>query len=39
MDWFVGDAAAEEYRHLTWEQELAEAKERDGKEPTAEVRL
>jgi len=39
MDWFVGDAAAEEYRHLTWDQELAEAKERDGKEPTAEVRL
>jgi hypothetical protein len=39
LDWFGKDDAAAEYRHLTWEQELAEAREREGNGPANDVRL
>ena len=32
VDWFQKDAQAGEYRHLTWEKELEEAKEKSGEE-------
>ncbi len=37
VEWFATDPATEEYRFLTWEKELEEAKDRDGN--SAEVRL
>jgi regulator of RNase E activity RraA len=39
LGWFGKDEAAAEYRHLTWEQELKEAREREGSGPTNDVRL
>ncbi len=40
INWFNTDPRAEEYRHLTWEKELAEAKEKEQKaESSFQVRL
>lgn len=39
IDWFDKDSQAEEYRHLTWDKELQEAKERQNKEFRGEIRL
>ena len=39
IDWFNTAPEALEYKHLTWDDELKEAKERQGKEPKAEIRL
>jgi len=38
LNWFNTDEAAVEYRHLTWDNELEEAKKR-GEGPSSEVRL
>jgi len=38
INWFNTDEAAVEYRHLTWDNELEEAKKR-GEGPSSEVRL
>jgi len=37
-DWFRA-SAPEEFRHLTWEKELEDARKREGQAPKAEVRL
>ena len=39
INWFQTDERAAEFRHLTWEEELAEAKEREGKKQEPNVRL
>lgn len=39
IDWFNTAPEAEEYSHLSWDEELNIAIERQGKEPTAEIRL
>lgn len=39
LGWFNSSEEAKEYRHLTWDGELEEAKERQGKEPKADIRL
>ncbi|HZJ83461.1 MAG TPA: RraA family protein [Clostridia bacterium] len=39
MDWFNTDSEAAEYSHLTWDEELAYAKDREGKEQKTEIRL
>ncbi|MDQ6419109.1 RraA family protein [Paenibacillus sp. LHD-117] len=37
--WFENDEAAEPYRHLTWEQELEEARRNENDGPSGGVRL
>jgi regulator of RNase E activity RraA len=39
LNWFDNDPAAAEYRHLTWTDELAHAKKREGEGPSSTVRL
>jgi len=39
LEWFKHDEAAKEYRHLTWDEELEDARKRAAMGPTAEVRL
>ena len=39
IDWFKGAPEAENYQHLTWEEELQEAQKREGQEPSSDVRL
>lgn len=39
IDWFNKDSQAQEYRHLTWDEELREAKDRQDKESRGEIRL
>lgn len=39
LNWFATSEEAAEYRHLTWEKELADAKAKEGQGDTAEVRL
>ncbi|CAM4437122.1 regulator of RNase E activity RraA [Paenibacillus endophyticus] len=39
LDWFENDGAASDYRHLTWETELAEAKKNERNGPQSDVRL
>ncbi len=39
VNWFNTDAEAVDYRHLTWDDELAEAKTREGKKEEPNVRL
>lgn len=38
LDWFAHTCPIE-YRHLTWDEELKEARTREGKGPSADVRL
>ncbi len=38
-NWFDNDDAAKIYRHLTWDDELAEAKKLDQQGPSSDVRL
>lgn len=37
-EWFA-TAAPDEYRHLTWEREIGEARKREGQLPSSQVRL
>jgi len=39
LNWFENDAAAEEYRHLTWESELENARNTERNGPQSDVRL
>ncbi|MBD0383603.1 RraA family protein [Paenibacillus sedimenti] len=39
MNWFDTSDDAAEYRHLTWEQELEEARQAESKGPSSDVRL
>ena len=39
LNWFTNDDAAKEYRHLNWDEEVAEAQKREGQGPSHEVRL
>ncbi len=39
VNWFQTDKEAVEYSHLTWDEELAEAKSREGKKQEPNVRL
>jgi regulator of RNase E activity RraA len=39
MNWFENDDAAAEYRHLTWDSELADARKNERNGPQSDVRL
>lgn len=39
LNWFDNDPAAAEYRHLTWEKELEQARARADEGPSSSVRL
>ncbi|MDD9268539.1 RraA family protein [Paenibacillus sp. GCM10023248] len=39
LNWFQNDEAASEYRHLTWEKELEEARKLEANGPINDVRL
>jgi len=39
LDWFHRSGEAAAYRHLTWDEELEEARKREGNGPSGEVRL
>lgn len=39
LSWFEQDQAASEYRHLTWDAELAEARNREESGPANDVRV
>ncbi|WP_274364946.1 RraA family protein [Paenibacillus thermotolerans] len=39
VGWFETDSAAEEYRHLKWDQEMEEARSRSNQGPSSDVRL
>ncbi|MGO4109795.1 RraA family protein [Paenibacillus sp. YAF4_2] len=39
MQWFESDKAAAAYQHLTWEQELEEARRNENNGPSSDVRL
>lgn len=39
LNWFNSDDAAAEYRHLTWDKELEEARKNEGQGPSSQVRL
>ncbi|MOA30217.1 hypothetical protein D3C78_1512860 [compost metagenome] len=39
LNWFESDEAAAEYRHLTWTQELEDARKADRNGPQSDVRL
>ncbi|MGO4544706.1 RraA family protein [Paenibacillus sp. 2TAB23] len=39
LNWFENDEAASDYRHLTWEAELADAKKNERNGPQSDVRL
>ncbi|WP_028610758.1 RraA family protein [Paenibacillus harenae] len=39
VNWFENDAAAAEYRHLTWSNELEEARKAERNGPQSDVRL
>lgn len=39
LNWFENDASAAEYRHLTWESELADARKNERNGPQSDVRL
>ena len=39
LNWLATDPRAEEYRHLTWDEEMEEAKKKDAEGNTASIRL
>ena len=39
VNWFNTDDAAAEYRHLTWDKELEDARKNEGQGPSSQVRL
>jgi hypothetical protein len=39
LGWFETAPEAKDYQHLTWEKELEHAREIQGKEPKADIRL